>query len=375
MEKEAEAAAGNPIPFDFLALRFGRSYIRKKEEANLRPFKIPRKRQGRSWKVRERKRRERERAERIRNHSGCRVEASTVPGACKVCGRNDGYVNDYGIGETICSFCGCVMFGVEFMDSPMDPRPPMSKPYQREVHFRQRFALLQNKDPRIDADDELGTSLWDWVLENKEKLTSELGLPEQRYWGYNSFKKLLAHPNLPFRARMRASRMTPSKVALHWIQLRALEMVEPTPPQIGRDQLDRLCDRFACVSRAFDALFQPEQEKGKGTLPRKRNITNLNYVIAQVLWLESPELYRAYAKFLPQSTSAEQPAKNNEEWKLIVQFCNKHFGLGRMVELGIQEERLRPVGYMLKQRVAFFDEWQLHLITEEDIVKYFKFFD
>jgi len=282
--------------------------------------------------------RERERRER---ESVFRKDLEDVTKCCKSC-RGFEFVYDHCSGDTICQLCGRVqsesgLGSSDNMGLGMQLRL-LSKPYDRLVHFQQRIAQLTTRDPALPR----------WFLRtlgcflDENKLTMELNLGvNSTNWGKQSwikifqselFQSYLRHVAPSHKPKRGQMPKTPSKLAIHWIQIRKFLGLDPWRVDLDSEVLAELRMRYRLVSQAFDQTLRKPGE-GQTRLPiheqlaplSRKNIVNVNYTMAQLLRIVRPELWKEYAKFIPQLVSSTQPAQNNARWEVIVTFCRKHF--------------------------------------------------
>lgn len=251
---------------------------------------------------------------------------------CKDCKKFD-FLEDGVTGDVVCSNCGLVQSakGLEFCSNIAIRVKNKSKPYQRVVHFRQRYAQLVGTDPWISEE----------LFEDILFKTDELGLTGDSF-GKKSFSKVLKELN-PKTKRLSAN----------WIQVRRRMGLE-TPSEVEDPDLlyKRLCARYQCI----DVVFQEKlwNAGGEKDALHRRNIVNVNYLIAQMLRLESEDLFRAWGKFLPQLSSKKQPWTNNARWKILTQELQGRF---KLFSNRRTEERI-PL------------TWEYKELTKEDIDLY-----
>lgn len=213
-----------------------------------------------------------------------------------------------------------------------------SKPYDRLVHFQQRIAQLTCRDPQLPR--WFVRVLVDFMNENAETMEANLGVAP-RFWGkpswirvfhsgvFQDYLRVVAPPHKPKRAQLPKS---PSKLAIHWIQIRMHLGIEPWRVELDSMVLRELRMRYRLVSVAFDQTLRvpgPEQTR----LPHhdvnshlsRKNIINVNYTMAQLLRVVRPDLWELYAKFIPQLVSNTQPRQNNDRWDVIMAYCRTNF--------------------------------------------------
>lgn len=133
------------------------------------------------------------------------------------------------------------------------------------------------------------------------------------------------------------------------------------PPRVAHLRgmfLCRLKLLFSRVSEAFDHVIAGRE----GDLGRI-NIINMNYVLIQLVRLEAGEdAFEECAKFFPLINSSEQPRKNNERWKLIVEWNSRH-SVGSFLCPETKQFLYIPAGF-----------WRFLPITANDIINHFTFF-
>lgn len=292
----------------------------------------PKGRQGRS-------RASRERAKRLKEESKKWDYMVTEP--CEDCNRQD-FLEDHNSGDVVCANCGLVASskGLDFSKNILLRVRNLSKPYQRVVHFRQRFAQLIGIDPEIEE------ALLDTILDKIEDL--KIPTPSFGKKDFSRVLKELNHPNFPYEHIKRLS--------ANWIQIRRhLGESIPPEPEFPDELYIRLCARYQCIDRVFqETLWSPTGEKGKDNTLERRNIINVNYLTVQMLRLESEDLFRSWGKFLPQLTAKKQPGINNRRWKLL---CEKLEGRDFRVLFSKNQEKISL-------------KWEYKELTVEDIKLY-----
>jgi hypothetical protein len=299
-------------------------------------------RQGRSRAVRERV--AAERAEQTLKLSG----AYTTTRKCtdKRClGTEFDQIYDHCSGDTVCTRCGRV---VEESGSGAPENNGLgfqlrfvSKPYDRLVHFQQRIAQLTCRDPALPS--WFLRTLGEFYAENRETLELELGVPAER-WGIRSWKRILEGPLLrvymelvcpPDKAPKRTALPngnSPSKVAIHWLQIRKALDIVPWEVDLDSATLMAMRLRYRVVSHAFDqTLRRPTPDETRlpihdrvAPLSRK-NIINVNYTMSQLLRMVNEPLWLRIARFIPQLVSQNQPQQNNQRWRILMEHCNAKF--------------------------------------------------
>jgi len=217
---------------------------------------------------------------------------------CPNCNSYNCFVEDYTSGDLICRECGVVREGkgLGLTQHILIKRNP-SKKYQRIVHFKQRLAMLLGRGPQLSK--EQLNRIW-IEIEKDPNLDCCMG------------KKSLA-------AILSKIGMEP-KLANHWIQVRQRLALwpYPLPTDLLPEQLERMKMRYLCIEAGF-----VENLGGCPAPLGRKNIINLNYTLAQLLRLETPDfVYKYFAPFLPQLTGKDQPAMNNRRWQMIVEWCS-----------------------------------------------------
>lgn len=233
-------------------------------------------------------------------------------------------IQDLRNGNTVCQSCGRVV-----VEGGLDAQTftalhlIRSKPYQRKVHFRTRLSQLMGRDPLLPK--HFLRDLHEYVFNNHRALESKYG--SSRRWGQQILKDIFRSGEVTL-----PSDYTPSRLAIHWIQVRKWCYLYPHSVDLDMETERELVWRYDCVSTAFDATL-PDS-----TQPRK-NIYNINYIMAQLLRLVSPFLFAEYARFIPLvkrsiirgegpvrwKRNYNQTLRNNVRWKSIVEYCAAHY--------------------------------------------------
>lgn len=323
-------------------------------------------RQGRSRAVRERVRAERERQKREQEGIYRSVLRCSDPWCI---GDSYSQVYDHCSGDTICTLCGRVVeesgtgapenIGIGFQ------LRLLSKPYDRLVHFQQRIAQLTCRDPALPR--WFLRTLAEYVGSSRPELEAMLEVPAER-WGIRCFKRiiegqcLLNWMSMDPKPKRRQLPNSPSKLAIHWLQIRKSLGIEPWQVELDCQTLDFMRRRYRLVSLAFDeTLRRPTSEQSRlpihdivAPLSRK-NIINVNYSMAQLLRIVNPPLWRKLARFIPQLESQNQPSQNNQRWEILMAFCRLNFHH--------QADMAEPL------------EWPYQPLSESDLKLYFNFFD
>lgn len=297
----------------------------------------PKGRQGRSKEVRERKEREKREREMILGPQ--QSPLSTCVGGCK----NPTFLEDHASGDLICMECASVQSsgGLSFGDNDNSSKTN-SKPYMRIVHWRQRLAQMRTIDP--EQKQEHVDMIGEFIREKFE------GEKNPAFIGKSTFASICRKLNLD------------PKISTHWIQLRKRLGIEPFldencfDPEIGA----RVNMRYFCVSIAFQNTLQKKGSKLVKVTEEllRNNVMNLNFVIVQLFRLESEELFRKLAKYLPQLISQKQPRINNMRWRVIMEYCKTHYSV---------------VSDPVKGNFFSF-EWKYIPLTTSDLLSYFYFF-
>lgn len=309
-----------------------------------RPFRPHR--QGRSAETRRLK--EAERALRTPLSSSSSSYGDEWISMCRECASNY-FVEDEHEGTLVCADCGAVQRDrlTESFRLPTEMDPACrSRPYRREVHFGVRMRQLLCQDPVLDPD--LLTHIGRWIQSKGwAAVEHEMGDCPAEQWGPRCFRRIARLSGADTHVEWGGKR-----IAQHWIQLRLQFGLEPWRVDIDGDVVHFMKVRYKCVADAFIRL-QTERGNDPAT-GRRRNIYNLNYIIAQLLWMECDEYYEKTAKFLPLCASPRQPEENNKRWKEIVEFCRTNYAYPP--NAGVQLE------------------WTYKSITREEIRNKFQFF-
>jgi len=287
------------------------------------------KRKGRQGRSRE----SRDRAKRIKEET--KGTGDFEFDNCADCGKFD-FIEDSTTGDVICSECGLVQSskGLEFTENILVRAKNKSKPYQRVVHFRQRYAQLVGKDPWISEE------LFEEILLKID----ELKIPHESF-GKKDFSKVLKELGRPETKRLSAN----------WIQVRRRMGLESPQDLLEDDLYKRLCSRYQCIDVVFqEKLWSETGEKGKEDQLERRNIINVNYLMVQMLRLEDEELFKIWGKFFPQLTSKKQPGLNNARWKILTDELKGRFKLFSI--------------FRTEERIAL--NWEFKELTKEDIELY-----
>ncbi len=258
---------------------------------------------------------------------------------CRGCNQIS-FVEDHASGDLICDVCGVVYSGgALFFNMNTLPNRNMgsvSKPYMRVVHYQQRMTQLLGNDPEVDEK----------VVERLREKHKDLTEDQIKTFGKRSFAKSL-----------REEKLDP-KIACHWIQLRiALDWEYPLEC-FNEELLLRCKARYICLEKAFDNTLHIKQGGKKTNKFQRKNIISLNFSIPMIIRMESPEVFKSIAKYFPQQTNSGQPEINNERWKILIEYCQKHYNVMEM-----------PV-----KDIIFHFDWPFLPITYGDVIGYFSHF-
>jgi len=261
-------------------------------------------RQGRSAEVRKRKEEEKKKRE-------WSFSENKSYSQCPECNTQD-LIEDYTSGDLICRQCGMIIGcgGLAFAFHSPAASFIGSKPYQKVVHFRQRLSQLEAKDP--EQDEKVVQSIKEFIINNQNQLG-----PLSTY-GIKTFSLICR------KLKIKAT------VATHWIQLRR-RIFCLAEPEVRLNPLFkiRITMRYICIAHCFNYILKKPKEEKKTTSSLKRNnIVNLNYSIIQLIRLEDDENetnFKGLARFFPQLISQNQPAINNQRWKLLIEECQKKY--------------------------------------------------
>jgi hypothetical protein len=267
-------------------------------------------RQGRSAEVRKRKAWEKEGWTEVKQVDGTTCFQQLITGVnqsfsqCPECmGRN--FIEDHSSGDLICGDCGVVVSegGIAFSENQFVLPRNFSKPYQKVVHFRQRISQLLCKDPELD--DEIIQTIFEYIKKNPH-------LGDSSIFGIKTFSLIC-----------RKTQLNP-KIASHWLQIRKRLEIAPFVGEISKDLIQRITMRYICISHCFEHSLSKKGNQGQSPLFRN-NVLNLNYSIIQLIRIESEADFKRLAKFFPQLISQNQPALNNERWKILLERCQKQY--------------------------------------------------
>lgn len=280
-------------------------------------------RQGRNQKSREKK----------DNNPVCYEDSG-----CQNCKSFIGLVSDYVSGDLVCTECGFVndSGGRSFTRNILIMKKN-SKNYKRNVHFRQRLAQLRGHDPEIDENDL--EKIREHVIQNQIDVT-RLGKKNMM-----AICKIIG---------------LPKKMSGSWIQIR--NELDWFPNSSGITQLDdpvfasRFEVRYGCVEVAFNSILSAKH--GSSHKLKRTNIVNLNYLMPQIIRLESETLWSECAKFFKQLTHDDHPEDNNQRWREIINFCDAHFRRARASREGGE----------------FVFEWPYKPMTREEILTKYNYF-
>jgi len=227
---------------------------------------------------------------------------------CSYCKKETEIIDDESTAESICTECGTIvegsrLFHQELTSSIKDNEKNFnihencSKPYKRVSHFQQRIAQLSGKGPAVE--DYIVKKIDDYCIKNNIDLE-------------NVFKKEMSF--------ILKKLELPRKISSHYIQIRKrLNVFNVT--ELPQELKQRLKERFLIVEYVISKYSNI-------ILEERRNILNLNYLIFQLLQLESKEYSIIYAPFLPQLIAKNQPFKINRKWRMVIEiiksFTNNH---------------------------------------------------
>lgn len=245
------------------------------------------------------------------------------------------FVEDHSSGDLICEVCGVVYSGgALFFNVNTFPMKNPSKPYARVVHWQQRITQLLGNDPEVDPS-------------AMEKLRVSLQHEENwKTFGKKSFAKKCRELNLD------------PKIACHWVQLRVNLGWELQLDVFSEELLLRCKARYICLEKAFQSeLHVPHGEKRSSKLQRT-NIVSLNFSIPMIFRLEDENVFKVVAKYFPQQSNAGHPEINNERWRVLMNYCQKHY---QHMEMPVKEQ-------------TFHFDWPFLPMTYADVIGYFSHF-
>lgn len=226
---------------------------------------------------------------------------------CKNCTSSIDLVIEDKTSSIICMNCGMIEQIWNTKEQGLTDPISKSKPYERVVHYQQRLSSVKGIDPKICKKDLKKIQIFLQDPRNKVFVGPDLSLV-----GWQAIKSAVKELKLN------------SVYSSRWVQIRSrlnfIDYVETA--NIPGDLENILKLRFIFVSEAFDRTIlnnNPDKD-----LSRK-NMLNLNYVIPQLIRLESEDLFREIARFFPQNRSEHQPASNNQRWKIIINYCSENF--------------------------------------------------
>lgn len=247
---------------------------------------------------------------------------------CEECGRED-FVEDSASGDVICSECGLVQSsqGLGFSAHVQMRYTNKSKRYARVVHFRQRLAQMLLKDPLIEE------PTWSEI---EKRILSDPNL-DREHFGKKAFSQVLKEmmPKIPkekLERRKLKGKKPPTnpykRLSANWIQVRSRLGFGILPPSLENEEYyyERLCARYQCIDHVFqEKLWDEKGERRSEQGLKRRNIINVNYIMVQLLRLESEELFQLWGKFFPQLTSKRQPKINNRRWEILMVECARRY--------------------------------------------------
>ena len=269
-------------------------------------------RQGRSHAVREKVRQRKEKEKEL--HKELRVDF-----LCNTCKKDTEIIEiDY---ESICNECGTVIENHAFESSGKETvvsiKELFSKPYKRVSHLQERIAQLCATDPEVDGE----------IVQRIDKYCLEKGKDLE-----DVFKKDMSN--------ILKALGIDRKISSHYIQiLKRLGVLRNLTP-MPHNMRVRIKERFIIVEYII--------YKYKNLILRRRkNIPNLNYLIFQLIRLESEEYARIYAPHLPQLIAKNQPNDINYKWSIVIEkikSLNQVFFLEKFnIDLSNYEWKYRPL--------------------------------
>lgn len=330
--------------------------------------KIKKGRQGRCQAVRDQKDADRER----RKRENQRVPFESFWDCyCRHCFYPlNSVIEDYHLAELVCGHCGAVVNVNASVPSFTQFQIPVSKPYERVIHYQQRIAQATCRDPLLPNSVILKIEDYVWLH------WMELDPPE--IWGPKTFKKIC-----------NACKLSP-RTSRQWIQIRqrlnngavdryreeAEEEEEgdesesdgettivqlscpfdtiPWEVILGYDMARRMKIRYRLISVAFDEVILNHPDP---TI-RRKNIVTLNYTIVQLLRLEDEAAFRCYGRFFPQLSGSHQAERNNTRWRIMLNFLRANFNSFTNPTSG----------------ESFYFEWDYKPLETKDIFWYCVFF-
>lgn len=309
-----------------------------------------------------------------------------------------------------CIGCGHTYQSYRITDTDRDIslvhfRNPRSKGYLRVVHFRQRRNQLLGLGPWIH--NKIINRIEDFLYSYTDYTEACPGIPasDPERWGPLSFKRILDHLGygklklsrywIQIRRRLNFGRMivlnhhndelSTSYHQPYYIKKNGEKFLvkqkligraiwdgglSPWEVSLSPEMITLLEIKFHYVNLAFDATLNKrtlEHYSSGNTAAEdlnRFNIINLNYIQIQLIRIESEELFQETAKFLPQLTSKNQPATNNERWKILMDYCLAHFSVHSYRDSDSNS------GDMCTEL-----KWDFIPLTNRDIELYFRFFD
>lgn len=327
------------------------------------------KRQGRSAETRERIKNQRKLWEQMKPKGDNRALV-----ACTKCG-SENLTEDVHTASVVCTDCGLELAeraivyqdensydeDNEFIFNRLETSADfhnLSKPYEREVHLSQKLSSAYGTDPRIKFQH----------IEMIEKYLvehNELSGKDMFFTGAQAIKKAVYDLKLPV------------VYAGRWVQIRKrfdIYNIHDDVSSMPQDYLPLLKLRFKMISMAFDQTIgrnkqvtvtdirssnnnnNNKRRKKKTDFQLRKNILNLNYVIPCLMRIDSEELFRENARFFHQQSSQNQPKKNNERWKVMIDYCKEHY----------------TRKYYLKTGSYINLKWKYIPLSTTDIIDYFK---
>lgn len=346
-DTDSESDTGNDTSSSTFLDDLGKAFERNWKEECRRP----KKRQGRNKESRKR-------AKRVSKELKFLNPKYDV---CTECGLED-FVEDSSSGDVICSQCGLIQSakGLGFSAFVQMRYNNKSKRYARVVHFRQRLAQMLLRDPLIEE------PTW---TELQRRILSDPAL-DREHFGKKAFSQVLKEMmpkenQRKLEKRKRKGKKPPpnpyKRLSANWIQVRSRLNFGNLPPSLENEEFyyERLCARYQCIDHVFqEKLWDEKGERRSEQGLKRRNIINVNYIMVQLLRLESEELFQLWGKFFPQLTSKRQPKINNLRWKILMEECAKRYSFFAIPKTG---EIIRL-------------EWEFKELTLEEIGKTCSFF-
>lgn len=272
---------------------------------------------------------------------------------CTNCFSEQGLVESRD-GSLYCDDCGKVSTMEKHVDAPVFYRynKIQSKPYERRIHFHTKLHRLIGQGADIVTYED-ARLIENYLLQNPKVMGVNFN-----WVGPRAVKR--ACWALGFH---RDAAVNKTRYPDFWIQIRRILNMIPVCGRLPEETVERLKIRYIYVSEAFenavkycDSFFK---KKTKNTREKKsRNIMTVNYILLQLIRLESEELFRENAKFLPVVKSAESPEVNNRRWQLTCEYCSRYHSR-----------------HWVKEKDEFMDfRWDYMPLTDEDILRFVIYF-